>query len=103
MAVTPSYKEYILEQLERAGINCTSRNMFGGVSIFYNNKPFSLISNDELYFKVNDKIIEDFINLGSKAFSPFGTYEMKYYSVPENIIEDIEELRNLINKILEII
>lgn len=103
MAVTSSYKEYIIEQLERAGISCTSRNMFGGVSIFYNNKTFALISSDELYFKVSDKIIEDFIKLGSKAFSPFGTYEMKYYSVPESIIEDVEELRNLTNKVLEII
>lgn len=103
MSFTQSYKEYILEQLDRAGINCTSKNMFGGVSIFYNNKTFALISEDELYFKVNENTKNDFIKLGSKAFSPFGTYSMKYYTVPENIIEDIDELRDLINKVLEIL
>ena len=98
MSFSKSYKEYILEQLELAGFDCTSKNMFGGVCIFYNNKAFALISEDELYFKVNENNIQDYIEYESKAFSPFSTYKMKYYTVPEYIIEDREELRILINK-----
>ncbi len=103
MSFTQSYKEYILEQLELVGLECTSKNMFGGVCIFYNNKAIALISGDELYFKVDDKTINDYIEFESKAFSPFKTYKMKYYTVPENIIEDKEELRMLVNKVLEIL
>lgn len=89
MAVTNSYLEYILERLATAG-PVTARRMFGGVGLYSGSTFFALIDNDTLYFKVNDRNRGDFEAEGMEPFRPFGedSYAMKYFSVPERVIED---------------
>ncbi len=101
MAVTNSYLEYILERLAAAG-PVTARRMFGGVGLYFGSTFFALIDNDTLYFKVNEKTRSDFEEAGMEAFRPFGedSYAMKYYSVPEHVIEDEQLLREWTDKAL---
>jgi DNA transformation protein len=101
MAVTNSYLEYILERLAAVG-PVTARRMFGGVGLYSGSTFFALIDNDTLYFKVNDGTRSDFESAGMEPFRPFGedSYAMKYYSVPEHVIESDPLLREWTSKAL---
>lgn len=93
MAFTQGYKEYVLEQLGVVG-DITSRNMFGGVGIYSDGLFFALISNDELFFKVDASNLADFESAGSSKFEPYGDGRtMNYYTVPAAILEDIDRLK----------
>lgn len=99
MSVSNSYLEYVLERLGSVGI-VTARKMFGGVGIYFETTFFALIDNDTLYFKVNGKNRREYEEEGMEPFRPFGedSYSMKYYSVPERVLEDDESLREWILK-----
>jgi len=94
MAVSNSYLEYILERLATVG-SVTARRMFGGVGIYTGATFFALIDDDTLYFKVDNRNRPEFEAEGMTPFRPFGedSYAMKYYSVPEHVIEDDQLLR----------
>ena len=49
MAVTPSYRSFVMEQLERIAM-ITAKNMFGGVGLYADGYYFALIADDRLYF-----------------------------------------------------
>lgn len=99
MAVSNSYLEYVLERLGTVGA-VTARRMFGGVGIYFDITFFALIDNDTLYFKVNNENRQDYESEQMEPFRPFGedSYSMKYYSVPERIIEDNQLLREWMMK-----
>ncbi len=99
MSVGNSYLEYVLERLGRIGA-VTARKMFGGVGLYLETTFFGLIDNDTLYFKVNEKNRPDYEVEGMQPFRPFGedSYSMKYYSVPERVLEDDELLRDWMRK-----
>lgn len=99
MAVSNSYLEYVLERLGTAGV-VTARKMFGGVGIYLDITFFALIDNDTLYFKVNDSNRPDYEAEQMEPFRPFGedSYSMKYYSVPERVLEDNQLLREWMQK-----
>jgi DNA transformation protein and related proteins len=94
MAVSNSYLEHVLERLGSVG-TVTARKMFGGVGLYFETTFFALIDNDTLYFKVNGKNRREYEEEGMEPFRPFGedSYAMKYYSVPERVLEDNESLR----------
>lgn len=94
MAVTNSYLEYVLEKLDDVG-SITARRMFGGVGIYHKSVFFALIDDDTLFFKVNAANRADYVAVGMEPFRPFGekSYAMKYYSVPEHVLEDRQLLR----------
>ncbi len=89
------FPDYVLEQLAAFG-SVTSRPMFGGNGLFKAGVMFGLISDGELYFKVDDESRADF---EAKKSRPF-TYEargrkiaLSYWFVPEDVIEDAEALQ----------
>ncbi len=94
MAVSNSYLEYVLERLGTVGA-VTARKMFGGVGLYFDITFFALIDNDTLYFKVNNENRPDYDAEQMEPFRPFGedSYSMKYYSVPERVVEDNQLLR----------
>lgn len=94
MAVSNSYLEYVLERLGTVG-NVTARKLFGGVGIYFDLTFFALIDNDTLYFKVDRENRPDYDAEQMEPFRPFGedSYSMKYYSVPERVLEDNQLLR----------
>ena len=71
MAVSESYREFVLEQLGRV-TPVTGKSMFGGVGIYAQGLFFALIAYDRLYFKVNHTTRPDFERLGMEPFRPFG-------------------------------
>lgn len=94
MAVSPSYKTFVLEQLS-AVAPVTSRAMFGGVGIYAGGLFFALLDDDRLYFKVDDATRPRYAAAGMGPFDPFkdGTTLLKgYHEVPGEVLEDEERL-----------
>lgn len=92
MAVSPDYRDYVLEQLP-ASLAITHRAMFGGVGIYAHGLFFALIAEDVLYLKVDDTNRGDFEALGCEAFQPFGAPKpMNYFAVPAEVLDDPEDL-----------
>lgn len=95
MAVSPEYKEFIVEQLERLG-PVRMRGMFGGAGVYLDDLMFGLIFDETLYLKVDDRNRPDYEAEGMEPF----TYEMtdgshgslRYYEVPERLYDDPDEL-----------
>jgi DNA transformation protein and related proteins len=93
MAVTGEYLQFVLEQLEGLG-NVTSRRMFGGVGLYQDDRFFSIIMEDTLYFKVNDATRGDYVARGMGQFRPYPNkphLSMTYYEVPADVLEDADE------------
>jgi DNA transformation protein len=90
MAVSPSFKAFVVEQLSRGMPGIRTRNMFGGVGIYAGDAFFALIDDDTLYFKVDDATRPTYNALGMGPFRPFGDEgaEMQYYQVAEELLED---------------
>jgi len=93
VSVSESYQSFVLEQLEGVG-QVTAKNMFGGVGLYLDMVFFALISNDILYFKVDESNQPDFEAAEMGPFRPFGakSYAMKYYEVPAEVLENREML-----------
>ena len=95
MAVTPSYRDFVLDQLGRVVPPVRSRAMFGGVGLYAGDLFFGLIARDILYFKVDDSNRPDYVARGLGPFLPYGDERetMQYYEVPPEVLEDLEQLR----------
>jgi DNA transformation protein and related proteins len=92
MAVSESYRDFVLEQLGRV-TPVTGKSMFGGVGLYAEGLFFALIAEDRLYFKVDDTTRSDFERLGMEPFRPFGEESaMGYYEVPADVVEDPVQL-----------
>jgi DNA transformation protein len=94
VSVTPSYKIFVLEQLQVAG-TVTAKSMFGGVGLYCGGLFFALIDDDTLYLKVDDITRPAFERLGSRPFRPYGDDSpgMQYYELPAEMLEDRSALR----------
>ena len=95
MSVTPSFRNFVLEQLARATPGVQGRAMFGGVGIYSRGLFFALIADDTLYFKVDATNRPDFEARGMGPFRPPGPAgeALQYYAVPEDVLEDPDSLR----------
>jgi DNA transformation protein and related proteins len=94
MAVRNDYLQYVLEQLSGLG-RVTSRRMFGAAGLYCDGHFFGLISNDILYFKVDDSNRAAYEARGMDRFRPYPDkpyLSMTYYEVPADALEDGEEL-----------
>jgi DNA transformation protein and related proteins len=94
MSVSPSFRSFVLEQLERTTPGIRARSMFGGVGIYAAELFFALLDDDTLYFKVDDATRPQFKERGMTPFRPYGEdgEEMQYYEVPADVLEDPEAL-----------
>lgn len=92
MSVSSGYRTYILDQLAAVPALST-RRMFGGVGLYSGESFFALIDDDVLFFKVDAANRDDYVARGMKAFMPVpGQASSGYYAVPEDVIEEAEEL-----------
>ncbi len=100
MAVSPSFRTFILDQLGRVAHRISARSMFGGVGIYAGELFFALIDDDTLYLKVDDSNRADFEARGLGPFRPSGAdgEAMQYYPLPEDVVEDVESLRPWVDK-----
>lgn len=104
MAVSPSYRAFVLDQLSRAATGVSGKNMFGGVGIYTGDLFFALIGNDALYLKVDDTNRSDFEAVGMGPFRPFGEggEVMQYYEIPADVLDEPEVLRGWVDKAIEV-
>jgi DNA transformation protein len=105
MSHNDEFYTYISEDVFRDIPGITSKKMFGGYGFYKDDIFFAIIADNELYFKVDYSNKEDFIN---NSCHPF-IYEKKdkkvslsYWSVPESIMEDPDELFKWIEKSITI-
>ena len=96
MSVTPSYRTYVLEQLNRAVPAVRARAMFGGVGLYAGDVFFALIADDAVYVRTDDATRPEFESLGMPPFRPFDEHGavMSYYQLPEEVLEEPERLRH---------
>jgi DNA transformation protein len=104
---TPSeeYTEYILELLEPIGSVQTGR-FFGGVGISNGIAQFAMMMGNSLYFVVDKDTRTKYEQAGMQPFS----YETKrgrvqvrrYFELPEDILEDPEQLRTWAHEAMHI-
>jgi len=104
MAVTPSFRAFVLDQLGRVAEGIRARGMFGGVGIYAGDLFFALIAGDTLYLKVDDSNRPDFVAAGMPPFMPFGEEGevMQYYQLPAELLEGSEELGAWVAKAIEV-
>lgn len=93
MAVRDSYRDYVLEQLNRVR-PVTWRKMFGGVGVYAGDHFFALLDDDTLYFKTGDTNRADYEAQNRRPFQPFGpdTKPMAYHELPGDVLENVSEL-----------
>jgi DNA transformation protein len=97
MPTSPDYLAYILDLLSPIH-PITSRKMFGGAGIFIEEGMFALITADDLFhFKVDDSNRADY---EAAEMPRFG--RMPYYQVPEEVLENEDELRVWMEKAMEV-
>jgi DNA transformation protein and related proteins len=104
MPVTPTFRAYVLDQLGRVVSGVRARNMFGGVGIYAGDTFFALIAGDTVYLKADDSNRSDFLARGMGPFLPFGDERevMQYYALPEDVLEDLDELRVWADKAIDV-
>jgi DNA transformation protein len=87
-----SFRDFVLDQLRSLeGVSC--RSMFGGYGIYLGADFFGILYDGRLYFKTDESTREKYRDRGMGPFAPGGEQVLKsYYEVPEEIVEDDEEL-----------
>jgi DNA transformation protein len=102
MPVSPDYRAFVLEQLEPAG-PIVAKNMFGGIGLYSSKYFFAIVSNDTLYFKVDDANRPDYVANGMSPFQPFKNKPamLQYYEVPIHVIEDRPQLEAWARKAID--
>jgi len=99
-----SFRDFVIEDLFAEIPGVTSRHMFGGWGIYKDGVFFSIISEGELYFKVDGINQPDYEALDSHPFvySREGKQvSLSYWLVPEEIMEDQERLAEWVYKSVE--
>lgn len=94
MAISPEYREFLLDQLTPFG-PVSIRRMFGGAGIFRDGLMFALVADDTLYFKVDATNQTDFEERGMEPFTYLRKSKpasLRYYEVPADILEDPQDL-----------
>ncbi len=104
MAVTNSFRTFVLEQLSRAVPGIRGRPMFGGVGIYASDLFFALIADDAVYFKTDATTQTEFESRGMVPFRPSGNggETMKYHQLPEDVLENPETLSVWANRAIAV-
>ena len=91
MPVTPSYAEFVSEQLAALG-DVVRKRMFGGVGFWFAGTMFGLIDDDTVYLRVDDETRPEFVKREMSAFRPVkDKVSENYYELPSDVLEDAEE------------
>lgn len=93
MAVSDSYLTGVLDRLSQVA-PVSYRRIFTGVGIYHREVQFALISNDRLFFRVDDASAQPYKERGMRALQPEAalTATNSYYQVPAAVLEQPNEL-----------
>lgn len=95
MAVSPEFREHVLDLLEPLGAVSVKR-FFGGAALVLGAAQFGMIMGETVFPRVDDSNRDDFVEAGCRPFS-YTTKVRKvtvasYYSLPEDLIDDRDAL-----------
>ena len=96
MGVSASFVDFAKETFAPFGTIAVKR-MFGGAGVYCDGLFFAILADDMVYFKVDDETRPEFEGAGLEQF----TFEMKdgstaamsYFSAPDQIYDDPDELK----------
>ena len=95
MAAGGSFAEFLQDQLRPLG-HVTVRRMFGGAGVYCDGLMFGLVSDDTLYFRVDDHNRAAFKE--AQSFPPLnyekrgGSIDLSFWRAPERLFDEPDEL-----------
>ena len=95
MVASDSFAEFMREQLSPLG-RVTMRRMFGKTGVFCNGLMFGMVTNDTLYFRVDDQNRAVFKE--AEADPPLNyekrgrTIDLSFWRAPERLLDEPDEL-----------
>ena len=103
----PEYLVYFLQDCLQNDPFITYKSMFWWYGIYKHGKIFALyVWPGEIYFKVDENNKQDYIDAWSEAFQYakkwWVIWVMSYYLIPEEILENREELEQRLEKSLSV-
>ncbi|MDH5485613.1 MAG: TfoX/Sxy family protein [Gammaproteobacteria bacterium] len=90
---------YVVDLMQSIG-PVRAKAMFGGAGLFLDGLMFALVADNILYLKADAASAERFKSRGLEAFSYHKqgkNYSMAYFQVPDDALEDAEEMRDWAN------
>lgn len=98
-----SFLEYVQDRMKVCG-PLTFKNMFGGFGIYSGPQIFAMVIKDNLYFRVGPSNQAEYESAGMAPFTYSGKdgklVRVSYWQVPEEVLEDDEDLRFWFQKAL---
>ncbi|WP_020593332.1 TfoX/Sxy family protein [Kiloniella laminariae] len=95
MSANNELTRYIVDQLSSVGEIIPGR-FFGGISLKCRGRQFAMVMKSSLYFRVNKKTREKYLEYGSTPFSyktkSKRVFVRSYFEVPADILDDSEQL-----------
>ena len=107
-AALVDFHDFVVGDLLAGVEGVTSKKMFGGYGLYLDGDIFAIIlSEGGLYFKVDDSNRMQFEELGSEQFVYTGhktkkSTAMPYWQLPDEILEDREQLEEWVMQSVEI-
>ena len=98
------YRDYILYDVLGGMSGITSRGMFGGFGLYKEGIFFGIITNNTLYFKVDEENKPLYEEYGSTPFQyekKGETVALSYWEVPLAILESPQDIENWVNEACE--
>jgi DNA transformation protein len=95
MVASDSFAEFLRERLAPVG-RVTTRRMFGKTGVFCNGLMFAMVTDDTLYFRVDDDNREAFKE--AESFPPLNyakkgrTIDLSFWRAPERLLDEPDEL-----------
>src|ERR1035437_7426734 len=100
-----SYHDFVVYDLLSKTPDISSRPMMSGWSIYSNTIPFAAIIGNQLYLKAKGEVADKLASYGWTKFqyekSNGKSVSMNYWLVPDEILDDQEQLNEMIGQILE--
>jgi len=95
VVASDSFAEFLREQLAPLG-RLTMRRMFGKTGVFCNGLMFGMVTNDTLYFRVDEHNRELFKEAESVPPLNYekqgGTIDLAFWCVPDRLLDEPDEL-----------
>src|SRR5260370_37415955 len=95
MVASDSFAEFLREQLAPLG-RITMRRMFGKTGVFCDGAMLGMVTENTLYFRVDDRNRETFKE--AESFPPLNyakkgsTIDLSFWRVPERLFDETDEL-----------
>ena len=89
-----AFADFVLEQMADIP-DVAKRSMFGGFGIYRSGLMFALIANEQLYFKADEMLAQEFtaMDLPPVVYTgKSGSTARKYHLAPEAVFEEAEQM-----------